>query len=197
MSCDMECYQSICRVAEIDPVNDLIYLDDFVTMDAMSNRSLGERLTAALKVLLEMVSGEREPIGRVDRVLLDRYIGKLDQLISQQIDEILHHPDFQKAESIWRSLKYLVKHVGTKSPIRLEILDVDKKTLKQDFYDASDTTVSGLYKHIYSREYDMPGGEPVSVIVSDFEFDNTAQDIALLTELSRVAAVCHCPSSWS
>ena len=62
-----------------------------------------------------------------------------------------------------------------------------------DFSDASDVTTSGLYKHIYQEEYDTPGGEPISVMIADYEFDASAEDIKLLQEISKVSAAAHCP----
>jgi type VI secretion system protein ImpC len=52
---------------------------------------------------------------------------------------------------------------------------------------------SGLYRHTYIQEYDTPGGQPIGSIISNFEFANSPQDIALLRNISKVAASAHMP----
>ncbi|EIS45504.1 type VI secretion system contractile sheath domain-containing protein, partial [Yersinia pestis] len=42
-------------------------------------------------------------------------------------------------------------------------------------------------------EYDTPGGEPIAAAISNYEFDRSPQDIALLRNISKVAAAAHMP----
>jgi len=186
-------YQQLCEIADVDPYDKQIDLNTFIFPEDIADKSFAERLTAGLQVFLELVAGDEKDVERIDKVLLDHYIAKLDQVIGAQLDEILHNKDFLGLESLWQGLKYLVDRTDFRANTKLELLDVDKETLRSDFQDAADTTQSGLYKHAYIREYDTPGGEPIAAMISNFEFDSNAQDISLLTELSKVAAVAHCP----
>ncbi|EOY5379993.1 type VI secretion system contractile sheath large subunit, partial [Cronobacter dublinensis] len=77
--------------------------------------------------------------------------------------------------------------------VRTEILDIAKEDLRQDFEDAPEIVQSGLYWHTYTAEYDTPGGEPVGAVISAYEFDASAQDIALLRTISKVSAAAHMP----
>lgn len=190
---DGNVYERLCRLVSIEPVHDSIKLESFSDMGSMAEVSANERLTAALQVFLDVLAESSGRVDRIDKALLDSYIAKIDDTISRQLDEIMHHPRFQEIEANWRGLKYLVDRSDFKANTRVELLDVSKEDLREDFEDAPDTTQAGLYKHIYVQEYDTPGGEPVSAIVSSYEFDASAQDITLLTEVSRVASVAHCP----
>ncbi len=190
---DGNVYERLCGLVDIKPVTDSVTYDDFSDVNAMADTSLNERLTAALQVFLEVMEDNTANVDKIDKVLLDEYIAKIDMTLSQQLDEIMHHDRFQSIESAWRSLKYLVERTDFKANVRIEMLDVTKDDLREDFEDAPDTTQSGLYKHIYVQEYDTPGGDPVSAVVSNYEFDASAQDINLLTEVSRVASATHCP----
>jgi type VI secretion system protein ImpC len=40
-------------------------------------------------------------------------IAQIDKKLSEQINQIMHHPDFQKLESAWRGLHYLVSNSET------------------------------------------------------------------------------------
>ena len=186
-------FDRLCNLVNIEPPSQQLALQNFTSMEAMAGHSLSNRLTAGLQVFLDMVAGDASKVERIDKVLLDHYIAKIDETISEQLDAILHHDEFQQTESVWRGLKYLVDNTDFRANMKVELLDIDKESLREDFADAPDTTQSGLYKHIYVQEYDTPGGEPISAVISNYEFDAGAPDVALLGQLSRVAAAAHCP----
>ncbi len=186
-------YEKLCDLVNIEPVKKGVNLSAFSDLKGMADVGPNERLTAALQVFLDVVSDQSAPTEKIDKALLDSHIARIDESISRQLDEVLHHPAFQEVESAWRGLKYLVERCDFKANTKVELLDVSKEDLREDFEEAPDTTQSGLYKHIYVNEYDTPGGEPITAIVANYEFDASAQDIALLTEVSRVSSVAHCP----
>lgn len=185
-------YERLCETADITPASSQIDLMAFSDVANLAEVSANDRLSASLQVLLNFVSQDNK-VNRIDKVLLDNYIAKIDDMLSGQLDKILHNEKVQKLESTWRGLKYLVDRTDFKSNIEIDLLDVDKAALQEDFEDAPDVTHSGLYKHIYVQEYDTPGGKPFSAIISDFEFDHGNGDVNLLRDLSKVAASAHCP----
>src|SRR5262249_27173703 len=52
---------------------------------------------------------------------------------------------------------------------------------------------SALFKKIYEEEYGQLGGTPYGMLVGDYDFGRSAEDISLLTMISRVAAAAHAP----
>ncbi len=161
--------------------------------DSLFDHNTNERIGAALRVFVQSIVDTSGTVDKIDKTLLDHQIGAIDEKISRQLDEILHHEEFQKLESTWRGLKFMVDRTNFRKNVKIEILDVSKDALQQDFEDSPETIQSGLYKHVYTQEYDTPGGEPVSAIISAYEFDSKPQDIALLQNLSKVASSAHCP----
>ena len=129
----------------------------------------------------------------VDPDRLDWCLADLDAQLGRQLDAVLHHPAFQALESNWRGLQFLVDRTDFRQNIKIEVLDVSKEALRYDFDDAPDIVQSGLFRLTYAGEYDMPGGQPIAAIISAFEFDHRAQDIALLRNISKVAAAAHMP----
>lgn len=186
-------YNRLCSLMEMKPVEAPVQLDSFQKPSAMANAEANQRITAALKVFFELAMEAGEQIERIDKNLLDQYIARIDETISGQLDEVLHHPEFQKVESTWKGLKYLTDKTDFKANTKIELLDVDKETLREDFEESPDTTQSAMYNHVYTQEYDTPGGEPISAIISNYEFDRSAPDIELLSEVSKVASAAHCP----
>ncbi|MFP4452370.1 MAG: type VI secretion system contractile sheath large subunit [Desulfobacterales bacterium] len=146
-----------------------------------------------LHALVSQLAADGATGERVSRAVVDKMIAELDKKISVQLDEILHHPEFQKKESIWRSLKFLVDRTDFRENNKLEILNASKEELLDDFEDTPEITKSGLYKLVYAKEYGQFGGEPYATMVGNYEFGAGNQDIKLLGYLASVAAMAHAP----
>ncbi|MCL2220038.1 MAG: type VI secretion system contractile sheath large subunit [Chitinispirillia bacterium] len=183
----------IYQTMNIAPPETTVEISAYRSPQALAESKAGERIGAALALFVDNVLECSTTIDKIDKSVLDCQIAELDRRISLQLDEILHAPQFQKLESVWRSLDFLVQRTDFRKNVRINILDVSKDELMEDFEDVPETIQSGLYKHVYTDEYDTPGGEPYAAIISDFEFGSSAPDISLLQEISKVAASCHCP----
>lgn len=129
----------------------------------------------------------------VKKAMVDRMIAEIDGKLSRQMDEILHHADFQALESAWRGLKLLVERTDFRENTKLEILNASKQDLLDDFEDSPEITQSGLYKHIYTAEYGQFGGQPVGAIIANYFFDPSAPDIKTLQHVAAVACMAHAP----
>lgn len=177
----------------LSPVLRIHPLDAFQSTEALADTSTEDRVTAAISVFIERVAGSAQPVERLDRQLLDGHIAALDEQISRQLDVIMHHPAFQHVEATWRGLKSLVDQIDFRHNVKVELLDASKQALIDDFDEAPEIAQSGLYLHTYGQEYDTPGGEPIAAAISDYTFDRSPRDVALLRNLSRVAAAAHMP----
>ncbi|WP_462382860.1 type VI secretion system contractile sheath large subunit [Pseudomonas sp. Marseille-QA0892] len=129
----------------------------------------------------------------VKKALVDRMIAEIDAKLSLQMDEILHHAEFQALESSWRGLKLLVDRTDFRENIKLEIINASKQDLLDDFEDSAEITQSGLYKHIYTAEYGQFGGQPVGALIANYFFDPSAPDVKTLQYVSNVASMSHAP----
>ena len=142
--------------------------------------------------IAELIAPKREG-EKVDKAFVDALIAEIDMKLSRQIDEIIHHPTFQKLESAWRGLKFVIDRCDFRENIKVELLNCSKEDLLADFEDAPEVPKSGLYKLVYSREYGQFGGKPVGAIVANYEFGPGPQDIALLQKCASVATMSHAP----
>jgi len=112
---------------------------------------------------------------RVTASAVDEMIANLDQKLSTQVDVILHNKEFQQLESAWTSLKFLVDRTDFRENIKVEVMNVTKTDLLDDFEDAPEITKSGLYKLAYTQEYGQFGGKPYGLMVGNFEFGPSAR----------------------
>ncbi|GFM51304.1 type VI secretion system contractile sheath large subunit [Pseudomonas capsici] len=129
----------------------------------------------------------------VKKALVDRMIAEIDTRLSQQMDEILHHKDFQALEASWRGLQLLVDRTDFRENIKIEILNVSRQDLLDDFEDSPEVMQSGLYKHVYTAEYGQFGGNPVGAIIANYFFSPSSPDVKTLQYVSSVACMAHAP----
>ncbi|MCP3951397.1 MAG: type VI secretion system contractile sheath large subunit, partial [Desulfobacterales bacterium] len=125
--------------------------------------------------------------------MINEQIAQIDELLTLQLNEVMHHPDFQKLEGSWRGLNYLVMNTETGVMLKLRLLNVTAAELLKDLETAVEFDQSQLFKKVYEEEYGTFGGSPYTMLVGDFEFGRHPQDMALLEKLSSVAAAAHAP----
>jgi type VI secretion system protein ImpC len=162
-------YASLFDKINLTPVTSLGDLNDYQDTAALADVTADQRVTAAVQVFLERLKQSGHTVERLDKTLLDHHIAELDNQISRQLDAVMHHPDFQRVESGWRGLKFLVDRTDFRQNVKIEVLDVSKEDLRQDFEDCPEIIQSGLYRHTYIQEYDTPGGEPIGSVISNYE----------------------------
>lgn len=130
---------------------------------------------------------------KINNAVIDQMIATIDQKMSAQLDLILHDETFQKLESAWRGLKFVVDRTDFRQNIRLEMLNVSKDELLADFEDSPEVVKSGLYKHIYSAEFGQFGGKPYGAVIANYEMSAGPQDVKLMQFMSSVGAISHAP----
>ncbi|OWU69180.1 EvpB family type VI secretion protein [Roseovarius sp. 22II1-1F6A] len=126
---------------------------------------------------------------------VDEMIAKLDQKLTAQVNEILHHEEYQKVESAWRGLHYFVMNSEPDASMKIKVLNVSKKELERELrsYPGAKWDQSPLFKRIYEAEFGQLGGQPYGALVGDFYFDHSPADVRLLRDLGKIAAASHAP----
>lgn len=120
-------------------------------------------------------------------------IAAIDKLLSAQLNEVMHHEEFQKLEGSWRGLHHLVMESETGTMLKIRVLNASKKDLLKDLEKASEFDQSALFKKVYEDEFGTFGGAPIGALVGDYEFSNHPQDLSLLEKIAQVASAAHAP----
>ncbi|HET7203369.1 MAG TPA: type VI secretion system contractile sheath large subunit [Steroidobacteraceae bacterium] len=149
----------------------------------------------AVSTLAEQALSKTRLIGSDVVQSIEAMIAEIDRKLSEQINQILHHPDFQALEGAWRGLHHLVNNTETDEMLKIRFMNISKaelgKTLKRFKGTAWDQ--SPIFKTVYESEYGTFGGEPFGCLVGDYYFDQTPPDVELLNEISKTAAAAHTP----
>jgi len=132
-------------------------------------------------------------LSRDSEAMINSRIAQIDHLVSIQLNEVMHHPAFQKLEASWRGLKYLLDHSETGENLKLKVLNCSKKDLLRDLQRASEFDQSAMFKKVYEEEFGIFGGHPFGALIGDYEFGKSPEDLELLEKVSQVAAAAHAP----
>ncbi|MEL6196882.1 MAG: type VI secretion system contractile sheath large subunit [Pseudomonadota bacterium] len=149
----------------------------------------------AVRTLAEQVL-ENETLVSDDALRsIESIIAEIDRKLTEQVNEIIHHADFQKLESAWRGLHFLVNNTETDEMLKIRVLNISKKDLSKTLRKFKGTAwdQSPIFKKLYEEEYGQFGGEPYGCLVGDYYFGHGPQDVEILGEMSKVAAAAHAP----
>ncbi|HEV2178781.1 MAG TPA: type VI secretion system contractile sheath large subunit [Gemmatimonadaceae bacterium] len=152
-----------------------------------------ERGKDMVKQFVSEVLAGQITVSKDTEVMINARIAQIDHLISLQLNEIMHAPEFQKLEGTWRGLRYMLGQSETSDMLKIKILNVGKKDLLRDLQRAPEFDQSALFKKVYEEEYGVFGGAPFGALVGDYEFEKSGQDIELLEKIAQVAAASHAP----
>ncbi len=154
-----------------------------------------EAVEGAVRILAEQALGNTALISDDALQSIESIIAALDAKLTEQLNHIMHHPDFQQLESSWRGLQHLVSNTETDEMLKIRVLNISKKeigkTLKKFKGTAWDQ--SPLFKKVYEEEYGQFGGEPYGCLVGDYYFDHSPPDVAILNGMAQISAAAHCP----
>jgi type VI secretion system protein ImpC len=151
------------------------------------NDAVGTLAEYALRETTVISSDVLETIGAI--------IAEIDHKLTEQVNLILHHEDFQQLEGAWRGLHHLVNNTETDEMLKIRVMSISKKelgsTLKK--YKGTAWDQSPLFKKVYEEEYGQFGGEPFGCLVGDYHFDHSPKDVEILKGMAQIASASHAP----
>lgn len=168
-------------------------LDEVIKATRPQSEIEQERARDYFRQFLDQVVKPGHVVSKDVETNIKAWIGEIDKKLTAQLNEIMHDPAFQKLESTWRGLHYLVSQTETSTTLKIRVLNVKKQELFKDLEKAVEFDQSALFKKIYEEEYGQLGGQPYGMLVGDYEFGRNAEDINLLKMISGVAAAAHAP----
>ncbi len=187
------------RSPEARPEGAALEMNEFDTLLQKEFKPKTDRLkdaiSTAVHTLAEQALAETTLIGEDAIKTIEGIIAEIDKRLSGQINAIMHHEDFQRLESTWRGLHYLVTNTETDETLKIRILNVSKKEIGKTIkkFKGAAWDQSPLFKKIYESEYGTLGGEPYGCLIGDYYFDHSPPDTEVLSGMAQVAAAAHAP----
>ncbi|KAF4529965.1 hypothetical protein B566_EDAN018271 [Ephemera danica] len=154
-----------------------------------------EAVESAVKTLAEQALSNAMTMSDDAYKSIEAIISGIDKKLTDQINLIIHHANFQDLESAWRGLHHLVSNTETDEKLKIRFMDISKNELRTNMkrFKGVAWDQSPLFKQIYEQEYGQLGGEPYGCLVADYYFDHTPPDVDLLSSIAKVSAASHTP----
>jgi type VI secretion system protein ImpC len=180
------------RAAETQ-TKEISLLDSIVEAGRWREPSQQERGKDMVKEFINQVLDGQMALSRDAEATIAARIAQIDRLVSVQLNEVLHHPSFQKLEATWRGVKYLMDQSETSASLKIKLFNAPKKDLLKDLQRAPEFDQSQLFKKVYTEEFDTYGGAPMAALVGDYEIGRGPEDMELLAKIAQVASAAHAP----
>jgi type VI secretion system protein ImpC len=185
--------QGLEQVAERTELGDfdMLLSEEFKPKTESAKSAIAE----AVQTLAQQALAGTELIGDDAIRSIEAMIAEIDKKLAEQLNTILHNEDFKRLEGTWRGLSYLVNNTESDETLKIRVLDISKKDVSKTLRKFKGTLwdQSPLFKKLYEDEYGTPGGEPYGCIIGDYEFNQTAPDVAILQGMGQIAAAAHAP----
>ena len=154
-----------------------------------------EAVEGAVRTLAEQALADANLVSEDALKTIESMIAAIDKKLTEQINQIIHHSDFQQLEGAWRGLYYLINNTETDEMLKIKVFNISKKDLHKTLkrYKGVAWDQSPLFKKIYEEEFGTFGGEPFGCLVGDYHFDHSPPDVELLGEMAKISAAGHTP----
>jgi len=106
----------------------------------------------------------------------------IESALTERLGHILHCPAFQALEATWRGIDFLMSTLETDEELRLYVMDLSLDTLRQELMSAQDLRTTRLLDTLSNHE-----GTPWSMLIGDYFFTPSDEDVALLGRLGIIA----------
>ncbi len=163
-------------------------LSDFARL---LERSPAEREATPIDQLLKQVVGPHVVAAKDPKQ--DALVAAVDAAIAETMRRVLHHPDFQATEALWRSLDLLLRNLETGSNLKVVLYDITAEELAADLSATESLEETGLYKLLVEKPAQDAQQGPLSAIVANFTFEKTPPHAELLGRIAKIAAAAGAP----
>lgn len=118
----------------------------------------------------------------------DQLVATVDSALAATMRSVLHHPDFQSFEALWRSVDMLVRRLETDEQLQIVLYDITAEEIAADLSQADALENSGLYKLLVEQPALDANQGPFAVIVGNYLFEQTPPHAELLGRVAKIVA---------
>jgi type VI secretion system protein ImpC len=118
----------------------------------------------------------------------DQLVATVDSALAATMRSVLHHPDFQSFEALWRSVDMLVRRLETDEKLQIVLYDVTAEEIAADLSKADALENSGLYKLLVEQPAMDAAQGPFAVVIANYLFEQTPPHAELLGRIAKIVA---------
>ena len=164
-------------------------LSDFARLVGRPAAPVAEE-TAADALLSRLVGPYIQPAADPRQ---DALIAQVDEALSAAMRRVLHHPDFQTAEAIWRGVEFLVRRIETGARMEIVLYDVSAEELAADLAATDALEDTGLFGMLVEQPALDAHQGPLSAVIGLYDFELAPPHADLLGRIAQIAAAAGAP----
>lgn len=120
-------------------------------------------------------------------------LATIDASLTAAMRRLLHHPDFQTLEALWRTIDLLVRELETDQNLQIILYDVTAEEIAADLSSSDNLEETGLYQLLVEQPALDGRTTPPSAIVGNYRFELTPPHAELLGRMAKIAAAAQAP----
>jgi hypothetical protein len=164
-------------------------LSDFARL--VGTAGIAEREEAATDDLVRRLVGPFIVAARDTRQ--DALVARVDEALSAAMRRVLHHPDFQIAEALWRGVELLVRRIETGAKLEIVLYDVSAEELAADLAATDALDQTGLFGMLAEQPAMDANQGPLSALIGLYNFELAPPHADLLGRVAQIAAAANAP----
>ena len=118
----------------------------------------------------------------------DALVAQVDEALSAAMRRVLHHPDFQTAEALWRGMELLVRRIETGANMEIILYDVSAEELAADLAASDSLADAGLFGMLAEQPALDAHQGPISAVIGLYGFELVPPHADLLGRIAQIAA---------
>ena len=163
-------------------------LDDFARLTGRKTAATAEADVDDLvrRLVGPFVQSARDPGA-------DQLIAQVDTALSAAMRRVLHHPDFQSLEAVWRTVEFLVRRLETGAKLQIVLYDVSAEEWAADLAATDQLEETGLYGMLAEQPGLDADAGPLSAVVGLYGLELSPPHADLLGRMAQIAALAGAP----
>lgn len=157
-------------------------LDDFARLTGRASAT-AQAAGGVEALLRDVISPFIVPAPQPEQKAL---LATLDSAIADLMRALLHQPDFQTTESLWRGVDFLLRRLETGPMLQVHLVDVSAEEFAADLSGSDDLSESGLHALLVNQPGESKDGG-YTYIAGLYQFEATPPHTELLGRMARVA----------
>ncbi|MGQ3054654.1 MAG: type VI secretion system contractile sheath domain-containing protein [Roseateles sp.] len=160
-------------------------LDDFARLTGRSSvpAAMGNGGGGIDALLRDVIGPFVVPAAKPEKAAL---LATLDAGIADGMRAVLHQPDFQAAESLWRGVDFLLRRLETGPMLQVHLIDISAEEFAADLSTADDLADTGLHRLLVNKPAEAKDGG-YTFIAGLYQFEATPPHTELLGRMARIA----------
>ena len=158
-------------------------LHDFARLVGQGSAANAQPAQAADALIARIMAPFVVPAAHPDKAAL---IGAVDAALADAMRTLLHHPDFQTTEALWRGVDWLLRRLESNHQLQVHLIDINAQEFAADLSSSDDLSESGLYQLLVQQPAQEKNGG-YTFIAGLFHLEATPPHTELLGRMATIA----------